>query len=235
MMRRRHPLDRRCSGNLGPALQAQGPQQNLPSGNDRDMPIYRNRQVQGPSQQPPPHTKNKHTQKQTIPAIVPLLTDVDILSVGLSFAGFDKKRQQRVNLNRNIERFKSFYGPCPTTAVPFFLDLKDAFPDVVFKELLMTLNWFKIYDTQHVLSGRWGYCEEFIGPKVRECGKKMQSLKEKKIRFEFKQKSHYVASIDCSNFEVQEFRLDPSSKWFDHKSHSCGLVSKMCLLWCGLN
>ena len=108
MMRRRHPLDRRCSGNLGTALRAPGPQQNLPSGNDGDPPIYRNRRVQGPSQRPPPHTKNKHTQKQTIPAIVPLLTDVDILAVGLSFAGFDKKRQQRVNLNRNIERFKSF-------------------------------------------------------------------------------------------------------------------------------
>jgi hypothetical protein len=30
---------------------------------------------------------------------------------------------------------------------------------------------------------------------------------------------------DCSNFTTNEFRQDPSGRWYDHKSNSSGLVS----------
>ena len=52
------------------------------------------------------------------------------------------------------------------------------------------------------------------------------SLMSTKIKFLFENTNRvFVSSFDCVNFLIQEPRLDPSSKWFDHKNHSAGLVS----------
>ena len=52
------------------------------------------------------------------------------------------------------------------------------------------------------------------------------SLMSTKIKFSFENTSRvFVSSFDCVNFLIEEPRLDPSSKWYDHKSHSAGLVS----------
>jgi hypothetical protein len=156
---------------------------------------------------------------------VDILTDVEVLSIGLSYVGYDAKRQRRVNLDRNMKRFKQFFGPDPTTIVPLFQDLRSAFPSMKYKDALMTLNWLFLNDKQSVLGGRWGCCEEYISPTVRQYAKMIQSLKEKKIKFEFFHNKRYIASIDCCNFRTNEFRLDPSNRWYDHKSNSAGLVS----------
>jgi len=158
------------------------------------------------------------------------LTDVDVLSVGLSYCGFDAARQQRVNLDRNLRRFKSFFGVPPTTVAPILRDLKDANSKLVLKDILMSMNWLYLYETREVLSGRWGPHENEIGSKVVEQAKEIQKLKAKKIKLEFGdslsgEHPEYPASLDTCNFETQEFRLDPSAKWYDPKSHSSGLVS----------
>ena len=38
----------------------------------------------------------------------------------------------------------------------------------------------------------------------------------------------HVVTVDCVNFIVQEPRSDPSTKWFDQKSHSAGMIG--CLI-----
>ena len=153
------------------------------------------------------------------------LTDVNVLLAGLVYAGFNEKRQQRVNLERNIMRFKAFFGVPPTTVAALLNDLRDDNPNIIYKECLMTMNWLYCYETLPVLVGRWGYCENSIGTKVIKYAKMVQKLCKKKIRFKFKNDVDYPASLDTVNFLVQEFRLDPSAKYFDHKSHSSGLVS----------
>ena len=40
-----------------------------------------------------------------------------------------------------------------------------------------------------------------------------------------KSKALVIGNIDTVSFMVQEFRNDPSAKWFDQKSKSAGLVS----------
>ena len=156
---------------------------------------------------------------------VQIFTDIDILSAGLSYAGFDAKRQGRVNLTRNMKRYKQFFGVDPSTAAPLFRDLRDNFPSFRYKDGLMTLNWLWLNDKQSVLSGRWGCCEEYIGPTVKTYAKMIQSLKKKKIKFVFTHGKRHIASIDCSNFTTNEFRQDSSGRWYDHKSNSSGLVS----------
>ena len=160
----------------------------------------------------------------TIYKEVSILTDTDILRAGLCYAGFDMRRQGKVNLNRNMTRYKQFYGVDPSTAAPLFRDLRDKFPSFVYKDGLMTMNWLFLNDKQSVLSGRWGPCEKYIGKTVKRYATMIQSLKSKKIKFVFRHNKRIKASIDCSNFVTNEFRQDPSGKWFDHKSNSCGLV-----------
>jgi hypothetical protein len=201
--------------------------------------------TQQASQQPHPRThkassraSQRPLQEKTIQSHIPvarpmvtpiykevrILTDVDILKAGLQYAGFDKGRQDKVNLNRNMMRYKQHYGVDPSTAAILFRDLRDKFQSFKYKDGLMTINWLFLNDKQSVLSGRWGYCEEYIGPTVKEYATMIQSLRSKKIKFVFRHDKRIKASIDCSSFTTNEFRQDPSGKWFDHKSNSCGLV-----------
>ncbi len=94
---------------------------------------------------------------------VHILTDVDILAAGLLYAGFDTRCQERSNLNRNMIRYKQFFGVDPSSAAPLFRDLRTKFPLFNYKDGLMTLNWLYLNNKQSVLSGRWKCCKETIG------------------------------------------------------------------------
>lgn len=109
------------------------------------------------------------------------ITVADILYVGLVYAGFEKARQN-VAISENTQRFIDFYGVPPTTAEPFFRDLRDKYPDIRYKIVLMTMNWFRLYDLERVLSGRWGYNDlQFIRNTVKNYTKKIASLKDSKL------------------------------------------------------
>ena len=104
---------------------------------------------------------NKQQHKFTVE--IHLLTVAELLSVALIYCGFDASRQQRVNLDRRIRWFKSFFGAPPTTLCPMMTDLKDETPELVYKDCLMAYNWLYLYDTREVLCGRWGRNENDIG------------------------------------------------------------------------
>ncbi len=67
----------------------------------------------------------------------------DILASGLLYAGFDTRRQAKSNLDRNMKRYKQFYGIDPSNAAPLFRDLRNEFP---------SFGW--IDDTELALSER---------------------------------------------------------------------------------
>jgi hypothetical protein len=180
----------------------------------------------GPLQEEPQPLVGRGS-SQSIAALhreIQILTEADVLAVGLACAGYDIKRQIKVNLKQNMTRFKQFFGPEPPTIVALFKDLRDKHSTFKYKDGLMTLNWLYLNDKQSVLGGRWGYCKEYIGPTVKKYAKMIQSLKSKKIKFIFGHNKQLKASIDCSNFITNEFCKDPSGKWYDHKSNSSGLV-----------
>ena len=70
----------------------------------------------------------------TIYKEVSILTDTDILAAGLRYAGFDARRQGKVNLNRNMTRYKQFFGVDPSTAAPLFRDLRNKYPSFEYKD-----------------------------------------------------------------------------------------------------
>ncbi len=82
----------------------------------------------------------------TIYKEVPILTDVDILAAGFLYAGFDTRRQEKSNINRNMIRYKQSFGVDPSTAAPLFRDLRHEFPSFNYKDGLMTLNWLYLND-----------------------------------------------------------------------------------------
>ena len=100
-----------------------------------------------------------------IPDTIDATTDLSILFEGLSRAGFCRKRQARVRNELNIERFKAHYGVEPQVVRAIFEDVKDEFPTFNLDDFFLTLNRLKLYDTEHVLSGRWGHCEETVRKK----------------------------------------------------------------------
>ena len=159
-------------------------------------------------------------------------TPSNILFVGLWYCGFDADRQMKSNLDRNMRRFLTFFGVGPQTIHALFADLRDRNPSLMFKDLMMTLNWFKLYDQEPVLEGRWGFCSEYIGPKLKEIGRMIQALLPEKIKFEYSDDDTIIMSLDTVNYIIQEPRKTPSTSWFDPKSHSAGLVSDLKLFAC---
>ena len=93
----------------------------------------------------------------------------------------------------------------------------------------MTMDWLTLYEIYIVLSGRWKYRKEYINSKVIEYGSTMAKVAKKKIVSKLKHNVELEYTVDCFTFIVQEFRLDPSTKWFDYKTHSCGLKYEFCL------
>ena len=155
-----------------------------------------------------------------------VVTPGDILRARLVYAGFDHASQAVNNEDRKIKWFKAFYGVAPLTIAAMFEDIRDIEPHSNVKEFLMALNWLFLYDTYPVLSGRWKFSEEYIAKSVVEYRFLIAKLSWKKIVFELMHGNLRLGrTVDCCNFMIQEMRLDPSSKWFDHKSNSCGLVS----------
>lgn len=68
-----------------------------------------------------------------------------------------------------------------------------------------------------------------IGQLLLLC-RRLSLVKEKRIVFGgFHSEEVHIISVDGVNFSTQEFRLDPSSKWFDHKTKSAGLTYELAL------
>ena len=160
------------------------------------------------------------------PAMTRYFQHEEILGKGLCLVGFNRQRQLRVNANRNLNRFKSFFGVGPKVLSNLFNDLREKNDSFCLTSGLMVMDWLKSYDRQHQMTGRWSLCEETIGPKLRLYAQWIQSLKSKKIRFKgFNNDDVFWISVDGVHFETEEFRLDPSKKYFSHKKNSAGLVS----------
>jgi hypothetical protein len=89
--------------------------------------------------------------------------------------GFGAKRQN-VHDNLSMQHFRSHFGIGPGIIVAIIAYEKN-------EHLLMTLCWLKLYKTEHVMSGRWGYGEKVCRDTVKHIASRLQHLKSKKIRF----------------------------------------------------
>ena len=83
-------------------------------------------------------------------------------------------------------------------------------------------------DREHELAGRWKRGEDWIRYHIKKNLKKIQSLKNKVIQFGgFQDGEIHVASVDGVNYGTHEFRLTPSTKFYNHKGN-CGVKYEYC-------
>jgi hypothetical protein len=131
------------------------------------------------------------------------------LRLGLSLVGFDEQRQ-KVSDELNLDRFHAFFGIGPKAVAALYNDLESADPH----HLLLAISWLKLYDTEHVLAGRWRMCEKTIRAHTKDYAARIQAMKETKVvwgGFDFDE--IFIVSVDGVHCRIQEVRKDPGAKW----------------------
>ena len=154
-----------------------------------------------------------------------VLTDKELalLHRGIEWVGFKKKRKNSPKTKTLIRRFKSMFAEGPVAINKLFKDCTAKHPKFKEKYAFMTLQWLCTYAKEVDLAGRYGCCEKTVEKKTREYTKLFQSFKDLKVRFDGFDQRTYQFSVDGQNYDTYEYRMDPSSKWYNHKSHSSGL------------
>lgn len=143
-----------------------------------------------------------------------------ILAHGLVYAGFGDRRQT-CSETVCMRRFRAHYGVGPRAMQALIIDLRTYQPNksVALKPLLIALCWMKLYDTEEVMAGRWGYGEKYCRETVRDYVTRIKDLKTIKISFQGLPVGCRFLPVDTVHIRCQEFRCDPSSKWYSHKFH----------------
>jgi hypothetical protein len=109
------------------------------------------------------------------------------LCEGLKYVGFDEGRQSNVKHEKNVERFRAFYGVGHRAVTSLLMDLQTSsrpsaqVHDVDLKHFFLALYFLKTYDTELVLSGWWGLHEITIRKWTWFYATKIQALKEDKV------------------------------------------------------
>ena len=140
-----------------------------------------------------------------------------MLRLGLQLVGFNDSRQ-RVRNSLSVDRFRAHYGIGPRASASLLADLRRTHPEATGLGLFKCLSFLKLYDTEHVLSGRWGLCEETIRNHIKTYLDWMEELSNVKIVWgDFDDDEIFIVSVDGVHCKIFEPRTDPGSKWFDHK------------------
>ena len=95
------------------------------------------------------------------------IDDGELLSLGLSLIGFGPSRQ-KVRNELKLRRWRAHYGIGPKAVFKLMEDMKkyQAQPFNLL-HLLMSIGWLKMYETEELLSGRWGLSEQTCRETVR--------------------------------------------------------------------
>jgi hypothetical protein len=144
--------------------------------------------------------------------------EMKMLSYGLSLVRFGKKRQ-KCREALSIRRFRAHYGIGPGAVQQLASDLKKNYDKPInLSNLFMALHWLKLYSTKEVMAGWWGHGEQYCRETTKMYVKQIRSMKLKKITFCGLHPKCRFAPVDCVHIICYEFRCDPDSKWWSHKS-----------------
>jgi hypothetical protein len=172
---------------------------------------------------PPPPPQQAPVVPEVPPPSLPALDEAQVMTLGLDLAGFVGRHSTRIVNNR---RFRAHYGIGAASVSAMYNDLRVEM--VQCNRFLLALNFLKLYDTEHVLSGRWKLDERMLREIIKDTLLQIQNLKEKKIVWgEWEDEELFVISVDGVHCRVREVRKDPGAKWFDHKSHGAGVTYEL--------
>jgi hypothetical protein len=147
-----------------------------------------------------------------------------LLLHGLSLVRFGKKRQKCWEaLSRR--RFRAHYDIGPRAVEQLVCDLKRKYGEstINLPNLFMALHWLKLYGAKEVMAGQWGHGKQYCRENTKKYVKQIRSMKSKKITFCGLHPKCRFAPVDCVHIICYEFRCNPDSKWWSHKSNSPGV------------
>ena len=135
-----------------------------------------------------------------------------ILADGLSLVGFGEERQQ-CGKELSVKIFRAHYGIGPRSIKALIADLKRYQPDneLDVKSLFMAISWIRLYGTEEVMAGRWGYGKKNCRERVRDYELCIGALKQMRITFKSLDPKCKFAPVDIMHSRTEEFRCDPSS------------------------
>ena len=156
-----------------------------------------------------------------------LLDEEEFLSLGLNLVGFQDFKLDVCDTLKQ-QRFCAFFGIPPVAVAAMFADLSRIMAKIDPTKLLMTINWLKLYDTEHVMAGRWGLREETVRRNILEYTKRIQDMTPAKVQFGgFDEDEVFILSVDGVHCRMQEPRKDPGSKWYSHKFNGAGVTYEL--------
>jgi hypothetical protein len=139
-----------------------------------------------------------------------LLDEMPMKSWGLTLVGFSNFQQAGVCDATNTRRFCAHFGVGPKALSKLYSDLATLMPKIDIKEFFLALSWLELYETEHVLADRWALSGEKIGMTCWLYAKKIQQLKERKVRWgEFEDNEIHIISVDGVHCRMQEIRRAP--------------------------
>ena len=126
---------------------------------------------------------------------------------------------------KDVDRFLSVFGTTPAAASAIFYDLQTTpiaearVDNINFKYFMMTLNWLKGYKVESEYAFAFKVCEDTVRKWTWFYTKRIQALKEAKIRWDVLNGSPYLilVSDDGVHCRVNEPRKQPSTKWSSKK------------------
>lgn len=125
---------------------------------------------------------------------------------------------------RDMRRFKAHYGIGPEAIKALIADLESIQGKAVTpKCLFLTICWLRLYETEEVMAGRWGWGEKKCREIKNEYLDRIHRLKAKKISFVGLDPNCKFLGVDCIHVRSTEFRTTPHSKWWSHKSNGPGV------------
>jgi hypothetical protein len=148
---------------------------------------------------------------------------------GLEFAGFEQpanqtEHEKRRHMKRDMRRFKAHYGIGPEAIKALIADLESIQGKAVTpKCLFLTICWLRLYETEEVMAGRWGWGEKKCREIKNEYLESIHRLKTHKISFVGLNPNCKFLGVDCIHVPSTEFRVTPHSKWWSHKSNGPGV------------
>lgn len=125
----------------------------------------------------------------------------------------------------NVRRFRAHYRVGTRAIAALIKDLRKYQPEkkIEMALLFMSLYWLKSYVVEEVMAGAWGYGEKYCREASRDYQLRIAALKPIKINFKGLDPRCKFAPVDGVHVRTEEFRCDPSSKWFSHKFNGPGV------------
>ena len=173
-----------------------------------------------------------------------MYTPLQVLTVGLTLAGFDLSRSSNPESAWNLRRFKSFYGSSHAAIADLWEDLMmtpiDAaridLDDDCLETFFVAMFFLKTYSCEHIMAGLYKHSEQAVRGYCRYYCAKVQALKDQVIvwpeEWADQEKEIFVFTVDGVHCRVKE-RSHPTlyrdTKIYSHKFHQAAFVYELAI------